>query len=360
MAQTTDSYLDLAEQILRRVRRPMSTREIMDEAYLLHLVPPHLHGRTQHNTLGARLSEDILLLRENSRFYRAHPGRFLLREFLDDAAIPAEHRNPIIAKRRERELPKSDILCLPMHLLSSLPKNAAGGIGPTHMAATLDSSHVRYLTCHHAPRDPYLPLTAFVVVMRGCLTLSYRVGRYREHRDTFQEKRTIGFTAPVTKQDRSLFDRGDHGATSAGLAALAIDLDMHVGSLARPLEDAATLLFYVLPEDGSPPDSVLAVVRYVAPDDFEPMTKRLAINDLAWLDLRQGFNNFDDFDPWTKHIISHQRDELLGQCERGSSTHLFDRGGALSPDPDDPQRLQSGSAGSSVVMRTAERRSALS
>jgi HB1, ASXL, restriction endonuclease HTH domain len=83
-----DAYLQIAESILKIERRPLSARAILAAAYRHGLVPMHLHGNTQHKTLGARISEDIITLHDDSLFFRTAPGRFFLREFLTDVTDP--------------------------------------------------------------------------------------------------------------------------------------------------------------------------------------------------------------------------------------------------------------------------------
>jgi len=73
-----DSYLAIAERVLEEARMPLVPSEILRRAYLADAVPPQLYGRTQHKTLQARLSEDILLKRERSAFFRTDPGHYLL------------------------------------------------------------------------------------------------------------------------------------------------------------------------------------------------------------------------------------------------------------------------------------------
>jgi hypothetical protein len=107
-----DSYLNIAETVLGHARQPLSAREILKHAYTDRLVPSHLFGRTQYKTLGARLSEDILIRRERSAFFRANPGRFFLRRFLTDVSLPEKFRTPIVARRRERELQRGTSLGL--------------------------------------------------------------------------------------------------------------------------------------------------------------------------------------------------------------------------------------------------------
>jgi HB1, ASXL, restriction endonuclease HTH domain len=89
---------------LAEARTPLPPREILRRGLSSGIVPNSLHGKTQHKTLQARLSEDILLRHERSVFFRTKPGYFFLREFLTDARIPAEYRTPIVARRRRREL----------------------------------------------------------------------------------------------------------------------------------------------------------------------------------------------------------------------------------------------------------------
>jgi hypothetical protein len=107
-----DAYLDIAEKVLRLERRPLSSRAMIGAAYRRDLVPPHLHGQTQHKTLGARISEDILALRERSLFFRAAPGRYFLRSFLTDTSIPEEHRQPVATRRRVRDLIRGPALAV--------------------------------------------------------------------------------------------------------------------------------------------------------------------------------------------------------------------------------------------------------
>ncbi len=107
-----DAYLDIAVTILRAERRPLSSHAILAEAHRAGLVPPTLYGKTQHKTLGARISEDILSHRDRSRFFRTAPGRYFLREFLEDPSIPKEHRRPFPARRRIRELVRGPALAI--------------------------------------------------------------------------------------------------------------------------------------------------------------------------------------------------------------------------------------------------------
>lgn len=291
-----DAYLALADVVLRTVRRPLTAREILKFGYEHDLVPSRLHGKTQTKTLGARLSEDILLRRERSAFFRTEPGRFFLRCFIADPSLPQKYRTPIIARRRQRELVRGRALALSRHVLRK------EGVGGGESALQLLRGH-RF---HYVPSlkertaDDVL-VWSFVVVTRGDEVLTYRHGRYREDRDSFLRKRSIGFFTPVLEESYDLFDRGDRGVVASGLRAVLMDLDMPP-EVDEKYDERASLLTFISP---LPNDSVdiLAVVKFECPDWFEPVGRRLAINDLTWMSMLAPVNHLEDFDPWSQKVL---------------------------------------------------------
>ena len=115
-----DSYLQIAETVLRDARRPLSPKAMLEFAYRADLVPAHLHGKTQHKTLHARLSEEIVERRENSPFFRSAPGVFFLREFITDSSLPEKYRVEIPTRRRIREILRGPALALEEEKLSKI------------------------------------------------------------------------------------------------------------------------------------------------------------------------------------------------------------------------------------------------
>jgi hypothetical protein len=305
-----DTYLEIAEKVLRQVRRPLSALQILRSAYELGFAPPHLKGRTQQKTMGARLSEDILHHREGSRFYRTAPGRFLLRELADAPDIPEELRQPIVARRRRRDLVQKRSLAFDWQALVE-------ATGPEividyNVVLDLISDGDFHYTSSAGDRPAEdVVVWAFVVVMKPGHVLSYRQGHYREDRDAFVQRRTIGFYTPVIDRDLSLFDRADHGIVSSGIKALATDLDLQDRSVWSALVDNSELRVFVCPEAEQVRD-LLAVVAFACPDWLDPTSKRLAINDLEWLDVRSPPNHREDFDPWSQAILFDARETSIG------------------------------------------------
>lgn len=301
-----DSYLVLAKKVLEQARRPLTPREMLREAYRLDAVPYHLHGATQHKTLQARLSEHILDFRDSALFFRTAPGKFFLSAFLQDETIPVEFRRPIVARRRVRELRRKEVLAV---CKGALPKETIDGeaipaeaiYAPIHR----QSYHYASDVAHRAPED--VLIWSFVVVLRDREVLTYRQGRYREDRDGFHERRSIGFYAPVIKSDRGLFDQDDHGLVACGLETLAFDLDLVGDATWGDLTSKAELQGFVYAETDRRAD-LLGVVRLNCPAWFEPLTRRLAINDLSWHDLTVPANHIEDYDPWSQIVLHVAQD----------------------------------------------------
>ncbi len=298
-----DSYLSIAQNVLERARRPLTPREILREAYRFDLVPYHLHGATQHKTLQARLSEHIVEFRDNGLFFRTAPGRFFLRAFLHDESIPAEFRTPIVARRRVRELRRKEVLTVRKEALP--PQLQEGAPLPAELLYTpLLNESFHYTSNLSLRSEDEVAVWSFVVVVRDTEVLTYRQGRYREDRDSFHQRRSIGFYAPVIRSDRGLFDQLDHGLVAGGLETLAIDLDLAADPSWQDLTRDAKLqgMIYVAADQRL---DLLGIVRLNFPKWFEPLTRRLAINDLAWQDLAVPTNHVEDYDPWSQAVL-HQ------------------------------------------------------
>lgn len=272
-------------------------------AYRHDLVPSHLFGKTQHKTVGARLSEDILAHRERSLFYRSEPGRFFLREFLNDPDIPPAYRSPIVARRRQRELRRG----APLAATRASALTAASSV-----RRAADKLRLLVETCDFHYGDARsrsggageLFVWSFVMFMRGSEVLTYRHGRYREGRDSFLKRRSVGFFTPVVDKDVDLFDQGDHGIIASGLRAVAFDLDLpHVIFRGDYYNSSVCVSDLVVAEDAMGHEDLLAVIAMECPPHFEPLTRRLAINDLSWMRLDVPVNHLEDFDPWSQAVV---------------------------------------------------------
>jgi len=225
-ARRLDTYLDLAAAVLLEERRPLSARAILASAYRSGLVPPHLYGKTQHKTLQARMSEDIVALRDHSLFFRTAPGRFFLRELLTDTTLPEDFRRPIPTRRRSRELLRGSALSIEQNALCQVSKENTR-ITPEKIFKILQDQQYKYNNPKEVCKQQHFTLLrSFVCVYRDSYVLTYRLGRYREDRDTFMHRRSVGFSTLIHPDEHTLFNFGDFGIVDSGLRATKIDLDI--------------------------------------------------------------------------------------------------------------------------------------
>ena len=294
-----DSYLEIAQRVLRASRRPMTAAGILEAAYGGVIVPKHLYGKTQVKTLQARLSEDVLR-NQYSAFFRTEPGYFFLNELVSDPTVPSRYKEKFEARRRTRDLHVAPFLAVDAEHVAGHGKHLLHDWrGFVKIAETCNAIH--YLQSRKEAGEALVVWT-FSIVRRGTEVLSYRTGRYRSDAETFANKRTIGFPGVISFFDCTLFSDGDYGATENALGAILSDLDISAIAVhGEKLPDPEPrLAMRVCREDNQ--EVLMIVMEWTCPAWFEPTTRRLSLNDPSWLDLRF-HNHFDDFEPWTKATL---------------------------------------------------------
>lgn len=295
-----DSYLEIAQKVLRVSRRPMTAKGILDAAYKARLVPKHLYGKTQEKTLQARLSSDILQRRSTSAFYRTEPGMFFLTALISDPDIPPKYKERFAARRRTRDLHQEPALSIDASFVADCKLELLSDwrlfIHSAEVANALHYAHV------DEQRDR-LPVWTFSVVRRGSEVLSYRLGRYRDDHDTFANKRTIGFPGVVSFHDCTLFSDGDYGASENALEAILSDLDISAAAVHGEAIAHPQPIFVMKVDRDEHNGAIMVLMDWTCPDWFEPVTRRLSINDPSWMDLRTKPNNIEDFEPWTLAVL---------------------------------------------------------
>ena len=326
-----DSYLDLARTVLQAARRPLNAKSMLDMAYEAGVVPSHLYGRTQHKTLQARLSEDILHHREASAFYRTEPGQFALKAFLDDPTIPREWKVTFPARRRTRDLKRSHAL----GVCRSVASEIVGRMALFETVFRRAEAEGAVATMHRddmAARG-YCAVWTFSVVRRGDCVLAYRVGRYRDDRDAFADRRSIGFPGALAADDVSLFSHDRLGVVDCSTTVLQCDLDLslatfdgpsYVASARRPTIDGVMAV-----EGLQGALDVVVVLSWDCPDWFEPTTRRLSLNEPSWLCLKTRLNDIKDFEPWSAQVLAHVG--TAGDWDDGGEGQHYASAGGLPP-----------------------------
>lgn len=299
-----DAYLELAQKVLSVARRPMSAKSILNAAYSARIVPDHLYGRTQHKTLQARLSEDILHRRASSLFFRTEPGMFFLTELISDTDIPLEFKEVFPARRRTRDLQSYNILGVRQGFWSKFEGCKNGRDFQEMFREAERANSLKYLLKHE--RSDFVPIWTFSIVKRKNEILTYRIGRYRDDRDAFANKQTIGFPNALTISDRSLFSQEDYGAKHNALSVLLIDLDLSYRSFPDADISPVKFLGFLEVKDGQRSENsnaIILVFEWGCPDWFEPLSRRLSLNNPRWVSSKIPPNNIDDFEPWSKAVF---------------------------------------------------------
>jgi hypothetical protein len=290
-----ETYLEIAESVLRAARRPLTARAIMDAAYRGGIVPAHLYGKAQHKTLQARLSEDILHRKLESRFFRTDPGYFFLSELRSDPEIPDKFKDPFHARRRTRDLGKTSALALDKKYV--LDVEALQFSTWQELLKDADRAGALKHVDSRSKDDNLLFVWAFSIVRRNDQLLSYRVGQYRDDRDAFANRQSIGFSDLVGFDDSSLFS-DDMGVSECGLNAVLSDLDLSKSAFPNEVVQPS-VSFTVIATDQVPEPVVLFVMEWKCPDWFEPTARRLSLNEVRWIDATRRPNDIKDFEPWS-------------------------------------------------------------
>jgi hypothetical protein len=280
----------------------MTPRAIMKAAFGGGVVPPHLFGKAQHKTLQARLSEEILQLGPESRFYRTDPGYFFLSEMRSDPDIPNEYKDPFHARRRTRDLQKDCALAVDRSYALSLDRKAFG-----NWRKFLTHADARHALRHANSRGHNTNLVfvwAFSVVKRGDQILCYNVGRYRDDRTAFTNRKSIGFAELVGFDNDSLFS-DDAGITECGLNAVLTDLDLSRSAFRNQSELRRPSIMRVeISGDGDTESVLLFIMEWQCPTWFEPTARRLSLNDVRWIDGTHMPNDIDEFEPWSATALT--------------------------------------------------------
>ena len=279
---------------MRAAKRPLTPKAMIQAAYRAGIVPTHLFGKTQHKTLQARLSEDILRLKSSSRFFRTDPGLFFLSEFRADPAIPNEFKDPFHARRRKRDLTKPAALAFTKQFLKSV---SAEKIGWQELFKLADRAGA---IKHTDPRnrDPDLMLVwAFSVVRRGNEILSYKIGQYRDQHGAYTNSKSIGFVEMVGYDDLTFFS-DDMGVADCGLNAVLDDLDLSRSIFPEPVVKPS-VTFALLTFRPATDPVVLFIMEWGCPQWYEPTARRLSLNDVRWIDATRYPNDIHTFEPWS-------------------------------------------------------------
>jgi HB1/ASXL restriction endonuclease-like protein with HTH domain len=299
-----NSYLDVARRIILAERKPLTAREMLDIAIRLNELPTHLHGKTPHKTLQARLSEDIRKFGKSSAFFRTGAGEFFLRELRDKSDILNEFKSEYLAPPRRKEISKERVLVFKRKSwLSHFGKKKL--VPAAQFKKYLSSTKTEYLETDVLENtNDYLPIISFVMVHRENCILSYVLGRYRSSEDLLSRKRSFGFGGLVTESNIDLTYDSYFGVIESGLIELSTGtgLPAELAERAR-YQGELNPRMCALNKTLLGVDALFVVVDYQCPTDFNPGRPNLSFTGLEWHSPTPIPNDLSVFDSLSQYLL---------------------------------------------------------
>lgn len=308
-----NQYLEIAEQLLRRYKRPMGPKEMSEIAHDERLLPDNFHGKTPHKTFHARLSTDILDYKEASRFVRTGKGKFYLRELLDENAN--SQLRVFEAPRRRPPPPQEDVLVFPSRLLSlqGVDKNWR-----LYADQVFEASNRSYLPRMVAETTfEKKQILTYVLVEKGGKLLCFRRGQYNRAAEFLRGSDCVGFGGHVTAADRVLMDYTTPGVMQNAARELQEELSLPHADLKRLTQLEGLEIIGVLNDDSSAVGRrhFAFILKYTPTNDKywdNPKGGEASVTRVHWIDLNKApVGNLHEFEYWSQLCLRTYYSEFI-------------------------------------------------
>jgi len=307
-------YLDVAERVLARHRRPLSSRDLVNLGIEDGFVESW-DSNTPQKSMQARLSIDILEKGEESRFIRTERGRFYLRhllglplsknqDLLSIAEQPPNYARPFTTLRRTYPSPLEYVLTIPRkHYERQLDFQGLRLLTPERLAKLIDPNIIAYIPRIRAETlDDRKQVLTYILVRHKNKVLSFRRGSYNNIAAFLRGSRCIGFGGHVTEHDHTLFSHNDLGIRSSALRELAEELSHEIS---HEISDRELIYRGVINDDSSDVGKrhVAVVFEYRVKDWdawSKPQRGEASINQLDWIDVSRDEIDLNEFEYWSQ------------------------------------------------------------
>lgn len=302
-----NAYLHLAYKALHAARKPLTPTEMINLARKNGFMPDHLHGKTQHKTLAARLSVYIRKKSTKAAFYRTAPATYFLAELKDDPSIPSEYKEIFVGNLRSKTIRKEEVLVIPRDILH---QSINGEYVPYEESEfqELYKRHCLFMDRAKAEEDNTVKqFVTFTLVFHKKSLLIYRRGKFTTTSDRLKGQLSVGFGGHVNDKDFSLFATGGDALLQNAARELREELflDEYYDNQ-EETKSRAELLGYVNVDDSPDAEHHVAVLIAFNHKSPELPTKgEMSINKLEWLDLTHRKNDLSDFDLWSRMILQN-------------------------------------------------------
>ncbi|WP_219764501.1 winged helix-turn-helix domain-containing protein [Roseomonas alba] len=301
--------MKIAEDVLKDTGRPMSAREILDFAYEFYRVPNHLYGKTQHRTLQARISVDIIERGAKSRFLRVGPGMFFLRPLSEGLFSSSAKIKEYFARRRIRDYSFIEIFfCddVDNYMEDGRILLRSESISIFDRIFSNDVQFDRYKDILKRERSSIFAV--LTIIQAGDMTLVHKIGKFDGRKIGLFGFSSIGFQFLLGYDDFDLFHDRLESVENCAVRGAWLELGLPRTRLSKDVvgHDARLLGLFWSRRRSIEPSAIVAVVRYrIRPED-NAFRRALSFAGMRWM-TRQGVAlAAPRFDPWSKAIWSNR------------------------------------------------------
>ncbi|MCD1641920.1 HTH domain-containing protein [Aurantimonas coralicida] len=302
------TYLWVAETVLRKHKRPLNARALVNYGIEDGLFPAAGLSRTPQKSMQARLSIDILN-NSSSIFIRTRRGRFFLRDMLPPETDDQSAGLQVYTAERHAPRPSAEmVLCVPRKAAAQfLNFQGIGHTGEQNPLERLRADQFNYVPRVTAETDDHSKqIITYTIIQYQSKILSFRRGLYNRSANFLRGAQCVGFGGHVNENDNDLFSQTDFGIRQNAAREISEELLLTSG---RPRIDPDSLQFLGILNDDSSDVGVrhMAVVLRYWVDDWAKWRSvakgEASINKLRWVDTASEAINLSDFEYWSQLVI---------------------------------------------------------
>ncbi|MBL4602243.1 MAG: hypothetical protein JKY84_05840 [Emcibacteraceae bacterium] len=302
-----NAYLNIAYMAINFAKRPLMPYEMLDIAKTEGFLPKHLHGKTPHKTMSARLAVYIREKSGKSDFYRTKAATFFLHSLTDLPETLEEYKTVFIGNLRSKSIRKENVLVAPKNIIKKL---AYGEFTKYEENAFQEINKNGCFFMDRAEsemNDEVKQFVTFTLVYNENNLLVYTRGKFTTTSERLKGQMSVGFGGHINDKDFNLFalDGGAllHNAARELREELFFD-DLYKNDM--EVEKRTNLLGYVNVDDSPDAQHHIAVlVAFNHKSSEIPKKGELSINQLSWLDLNVKLNDLTAFDLWSGLILKN-------------------------------------------------------
>ncbi len=329
---TRSAFLLGAETVLRQRRRPMSAKDIWLVGHQNGIFPDKIAGRTPWQTLKSKLCVHIRTLGSESAFVRTSPGRFYLRELLDETWTIYDAPRWLPPASDER------VVAFPSALLDSIER-FQGILEPKEIIRTEILSEATLTTMDRGAAevdDDHKQVLVYILVRRPGQILAYRRGTFTLTDRMLVGADCVGFGGHVNDSDLDLFSDDAVGVRGAVARELLEELSMPLADRTEVTMGRGFSIIGYLNDDSSAVGRrhfAVVVEYWVAnSDDWDtPVRGEESITKLRWLSTADPISKAEHFEYWSQLALRRFFPDML----QNETSYRIARRGPLKP----PHRL---------------------